>query len=86
VLEERYERLDDGSRQGHAHLKKIWQLSWNSKEGASTILPHEEGIHRAGNRDASTAISVHLYGTRVGEVDGRDYDPSRDTVCDRREA
>jgi hypothetical protein len=31
------------------------------------------------------AISVHLYGPRLGEIDGRDYDPSRDFVCDRRE-
>jgi hypothetical protein len=28
---------------------------------------------------------VHLYGPRIGEVDGRDYDLSRDYVCDRRE-
>jgi hypothetical protein len=26
---------------------------------------------------------VHLYGPRIGEVDGRDYDLSRDYVCDR---
>jgi hypothetical protein len=28
---------------------------------------------------------VHLYGPRLGEIDGRDYDPSRDYVCDRLE-
>jgi predicted metal-dependent enzyme (double-stranded beta helix superfamily) len=27
VLEERYERPDDGSQLEHAHLKKVWQLS-----------------------------------------------------------
>jgi len=85
VLEERYERLDDGSRTGHARLKKIWQLSWNREDGASTILPYEGGIHRVGNPGVSTAISMHLYGPRTAEVDGRDYDPSRDYVCDRRE-
>jgi predicted metal-dependent enzyme (double-stranded beta helix superfamily) len=26
VLEERYERLDDGSRPEYARLKKVWQL------------------------------------------------------------
>jgi hypothetical protein len=26
---------------------------------------------------------VHLYGPRLGEVDGHDYNPSRDHVCDR---
>jgi predicted metal-dependent enzyme (double-stranded beta helix superfamily) len=85
VLEERYERLDDGSRPDHARLKKVWQLSWGSEDGASTVLPGGGGIHRVGNPGESTAISVHLYGPRIGEVDGRDYDPSSDYVCDRRE-
>src|SRR5918995_2648567 len=85
VLEERYERLDDGSWPDHAHLKKIWQLSWSREDGASSVLPHDGGIHRVGNPGDRTAISVHLYGPRLEEVDGRDYDPSRDYVCDRRE-
>ena len=85
VLEERYERLDDGSRPDHAHLKKIWQLLWSREDGASSVLPHDRGIHRVGNPSNSLAISVHLYGPRMGEVDGRDYDLSRDYVCDRRE-
>ena len=85
VLEERYERLDERSRPDHARLRKVWQLSWSSEDGASTVLPGDGGIHRVGNPGESTAISVHLYGPRIGEVDGRDYDPSREYVCDRRE-
>ena len=85
VLEERYERLDDGSRPDHAHLKKIWQLSWSREDGASSVLPHDGGIHRVGNPGDGLAISVHLYGPRIGEVDGRNYDLSRHYVCDRRE-
>jgi predicted metal-dependent enzyme (double-stranded beta helix superfamily) len=85
VLEERYERLDDGSRPDHARLKKIWQLWWSREDGASSVLPHDGGIHRVGNPSDSLAISVHLYGPRIGEVDGRDYDLSRDYVCDRQE-
>jgi hypothetical protein len=86
VLEERYERLDDGSRLEHAHLKKLWQLSWSPEDGASTVLPGAGGIHRVGNPGAETAISVHLYGPRLEEVDGHDYDPSRNHVCDRVDA
>ena len=86
VLEERYERLDDGSRPEHARLKKAWQLSLSSEDGASSVLPGEGGIHRVGNPGESTAISIHLYGPKIGEMDGRDYDPSRDYICDRREA
>ncbi len=83
VLEERYERLDDGSLFEHARLKKVWQLPWGRGDGASTVLPGNGGIHRVGNVGKSTAISVHLYGPRLAEIDGRDYDPSRDYVCDR---
>ena len=85
VLEERYERLDDGSRLDHASLKKVWELMWSREDGASSVLPHDGGIHRVGNPGDRAAISVHLYGPRLGEMDGRDYDPSRDYVCDRRE-
>ena len=86
VLEERYERLDDNSRLNHARLKKVWQLSWSPQDGVSTVLPYDEGIHRVGNHVEEVAISVHLYGPRLGRLDGRDYDTSRNYVCDRTEA
>jgi hypothetical protein len=38
-----------------------------------------------GNPGASKAVSMRLYGFRKGEVDGRDYDPSRNDVCERRD-
>lgn len=85
VLEERYERIDDGSRFEHARLKKVWRLSWSPEDGASTVSPGDGGIHRVGNPGDETAVSVHLYGPRIGELDGRDYDPSREYVCDRTE-
>lgn len=83
VLEERYERLDDGSRLNYARLKKVWQLSWSKEDGVSTVLPYGRGIHRVGNPSDSPAISVHLYGPQIGVLDGRDYDPSQNYVCDR---
>jgi predicted metal-dependent enzyme (double-stranded beta helix superfamily) len=83
VFEERYERLDDGSLADHARLKKLWQLSWSPGDGISTVLPGAGGIHRVGNPTEELAASVHLYGPRLGEIDGRDYDPSQDYVCDR---
>jgi predicted metal-dependent enzyme (double-stranded beta helix superfamily) len=85
VFEERYERLDDGSRHEHARLESAWQLSWTPEDGASTVLPGNGGIHSVGNPYEEAAVSVHLYGPRLEEVDGRDYDPSRDYVCDRLE-
>ena len=85
VLEERYERLDDSSQLEYARLKKVWQLLWSREDGTSSVLPHDGGIHRVSNLSRKTAISVHLYGPQEEELDGRDYDPSRDYVCDRRE-
>ena len=83
VLEERYERTDDRSRPGHARLQRIWRLAWTSEDGASTVMPGDGGIHRVSNPGGDLAVSVHLYGPRTGEADGKDYDPSRDHVCDR---
>src|ERR671921_2048027 len=83
VLEERYERLDDGSVPDHARLNELWRVEWGREDGISTILPYEGGIHRIGNPTEQPAVSVHLYGPRLGEIDGRDYDPLRDYVCDR---
>ena len=72
VLEERYERLDNGSRPDHARLKKVWQLLGSREDGASTVLPGDGGIHRVGNAGERPAISVHLYVARIGELVGRD--------------
>jgi predicted metal-dependent enzyme (double-stranded beta helix superfamily) len=85
VLEERYERADDGSLPDHARLRKLWRLEWKKEDGISTVLPYEGGIHRVGNSTEEPAISVHFYGPRLGEIDGRDYDPFRNYVCDRKE-
>jgi predicted metal-dependent enzyme (double-stranded beta helix superfamily) len=86
LLEERYERLDHGLRPDHARLRMLWRRVWKREDGVSPLLPGEGGIHRVGNPTESKAISVHLYGPRTGGVEGRDYDPSRDHVCDRRES
>ena len=85
VLEERYERADDGSLSDYARLNKLWPLGWSREDGISTVLPYERGIHRVGNPTEEPAISVHLYGPRLAEIDGRDYDPSQNYVCDRPE-
>ena len=85
VVEERYERLDDGSIEDHARLRRIWRREWRQEDGASMVLPYDGGIHRVGNPSESLAISIQLYGPRMGPVDGRDYDPSREYVCDRRD-
>jgi Cysteine dioxygenase type I len=83
LLEDRYARRDDGSLAHHAHLWRIWQRVWTGAAGASTLLPYAGGIHRVANPSASVALSVHLYGPRMGALDGQDYDPARNYVCGR---
>jgi predicted metal-dependent enzyme (double-stranded beta helix superfamily) len=85
LVEQRYERLDDGEQPSIARLRKAWQRSWCSEDGASMVRPYEQGIHRITNPNSYPAISVHMYGPRSGVFDGRDYDPKRDVVCDRLE-
>jgi len=51
----------------------------------STVGAYEDGIHRVANLGSRPALSIHLYGPRMGTFDGRDYDPTRDFVCDRLE-
>ena len=85
LIEERYERLDDGAQPSTARLRKLWQRSLRNEDGASTVGAYAAGIHRISNTSGRTAISVHLYGPRQGMFDGRDYDPTREFVCDRLE-
>lgn len=84
IREERYRRLDNGTQLNVAHLKKIWQRTWQRATGVSTLLPGDGGIHRISNLGDTVALSVHIYGP-PSEIDGRDYDPSRNYVCDRME-
>ena len=85
LTEERYQRLDSGAQPSTARLRKAWQRQWRQADGATTVRAYEDGIHRVRNTSSRPAVSVHLYGPRMGIFDGRDYDPTRDFVCDRLE-
>jgi predicted metal-dependent enzyme (double-stranded beta helix superfamily) len=82
LMEKRYDRIDDGSKPNQAHLKQAWQRVWKSREGISTLLPYDGGIHQVSNPTSATVLSLHIYGP-MGAIDGRDYDPLHDYVCDR---
>lgn len=80
--EERYVRLDDAAHENQAHLRSLWRRTWRPQDGISTLLPYEGGVHRVSNPSTRTVLSVHVYGP-AGPIDGRDYNPLRDYVCDR---
>jgi predicted metal-dependent enzyme (double-stranded beta helix superfamily) len=85
LSEERYVRVDEDRTADVARLRKEWQRHWYSEDGASTVGSYDAGIHRVTNLSRKLAISVHMYGPRSGALDGRDYDPRRNYVCDRIE-
>lgn len=82
LMEKRYDRIDDASTPNQAHLKKAWEQVWKSGQGISTLLPYDGGIHQVSNPTNATVLSLHIYGP-MGAIDGRDYDPLHDYVCDR---
>jgi predicted metal-dependent enzyme (double-stranded beta helix superfamily) len=85
LSEERYVRVDADHTADVARLRKEWQRHWCTEDGASAVGAHDAGIHRVANLSGKLAISVHMYGPRLGALDGRDYDPRRNYVCDRIE-
>lgn len=82
LVETRYVRLDDESQANRAHIRTHWRRAWQRDHGVSTLLPYAGGIHRVSNPSDTYVFSVHLYGPPQA-VDGRDYDPLHDYVCDR---
>jgi len=80
--EDRYERLDDESVFGVAHVRRAWQAIWTPGQ-RSMLGPYAGGIHRVYNAGLRPAVSMHLYGPRLSEIDGRDYDARSSVVCDR---
>jgi len=85
LSEERYVRVDPDRTADVARLRKEWQRHWYPEDGASAVGMYDAGIHRVTNPSRKLAISVHMYGPRSGALDGRDYDPRRNYVCDRIE-
>ena len=85
LVEDRYQRLDGGEQPETARLRKRWRRRWNDWDGASTVGAYADGIHRIANHSRRPSLSLHMYGPRMGTLDGRDYDPRRDFVCDRIE-
>ena len=82
LREERFVRLDAGEHDAQARLRSAWRRGWGRADGVSPLLPYDGGIHRVSNPSRHPALSVHIYGP-PGAIDGRDYDPSHDYVCDR---
>lgn len=59
-----YNRLDDGTREGYAHLEAVDEQHLRAGEGVYT-LPLNQGIHRTGNVTAQTLTTLSVYGKPI---------------------
>ncbi len=77
--EKKYERLDDGKREGYAELIETESRVYGPGE-TTVVLPVREGIHAMDNPTEGIAISVNVYGKTIGRGYVQFFDPARKTV------
>ena len=78
----RYRRTDDESKPGCACLQKIERRVLLPGETTS-VLPLNDGIHRAGNPNHQTAVMLSVYGTPIRRLYVNQYDFAQNTVSKR---
>jgi len=69
----RYRREDDETQAGYARLREIERPVLNPGQTAS-VLPLNDGIHKAGNPDGQTSVMLCVYGTPIRRLYVNQYD------------
>jgi predicted metal-dependent enzyme (double-stranded beta helix superfamily) len=77
--EKKYERLDDGKRQGYADLRETQSKVFGPGE-TTFVLPLKNGIHAMENPTDGIAVSVNLYGKSIGRGYVQFFDPAKKTI------
>ena len=75
----RYRREDDETEPGHARLREIERPVLQPGETAS-VLPLNDGIHRAGNPGGKTSVMLCVYGTPIRRLYVNQYDHEQNRV------
>ena len=78
----RYRREDDETRPGYARLQEIDRPILLPGETAS-VLPLNDGIHRAGNPAGNNSVMLCVYGTPIRRLYVNQYDILQNTVYRR---
>ena len=78
----RYRREDDESRPGYARLREMERPILHPGQTAS-VLPLNDGIHRAGNPDGRTSVMLCVYGTPIRRLYVNEYDDRQNRVSKR---
>ncbi|MBK7550158.1 MAG: cysteine dioxygenase family protein, partial [Syntrophaceae bacterium] len=77
--ERKYERIDDGRREGYCELRETSGGVFGPGE-TTFVLPLDEGLHAMHNPTDGVAVSVNVYGKTVRPGYIRFFDPARRTV------
>ena len=77
--EERFTRLDDGSRKDYADLKSLGSHVSQAGE-ISHVCPPDKEIHQVRNTSSNLSISIHIYGCNIGERERHLFDTATHTV------
>jgi 3-mercaptopropionate dioxygenase len=84
ITEERFERLDDGSREGYADIKNVGVSEFKEgqilAEGLVFDDLHRKDIHRIMNPSGRKSVSIHILASDLGMRQRHQYDPDAKTV------
>ena len=77
--ERKYERLDDGKREGYCELRQTTGGVYGPGE-TTFVLPLNKGLHAMDNPTDGITVSVNVYGKTIGRGCILFFDPEKNTV------
>jgi hypothetical protein len=77
--EKKFERLDDGKREGYCEIRETTSGIYGPGE-TTFVLPLNEGLHAMDNPTDGIAVSVNVYGKTIGRGYIQFFDPEKNTV------
>ena len=77
--EKKYDRLDDGKREGHCELRQTASGLFGPGE-TTFVLPLNKGLHAMDNPTDGIAVSINVYGKTIGRGYIQFFDPVKKTV------
>jgi predicted metal-dependent enzyme (double-stranded beta helix superfamily) len=77
--ERKYERIDDGKREGYAELRETGHGVCGPGE-TTFVLPLNKGLHAMDNPTDGIAVSINVYGKSIRQGYIQFFDPEKKTV------
>lgn len=77
--ERKYERVDDGKREGYCELRETASGVFDPGE-TTIVLPLNKGLHAMDNPTDGIAVSINVYGKTVRQGFIQFFDPAKKTV------